>query len=156
MSQANSTTLTFQAMLDDGFIMTPNGLLNAIAELGLSKRKFLIFVFVFNKTFGFRKAFDRIALSQFVDATGIAKQHISQLLKELVSEKILIRQTTDAGYLYGINPALLDIGKQSKLSQHKTKKVEDSVTQTSNQGGSLNEVKRVTQTGNHNNINTKI
>ena len=119
----NQSTIdpAYQAMLDTGFIMVPATILCALADLGLNNREFKIVAFIFQKTFGFHKTFDWIALSQFVEATGIAKNHVSEILKKLVAREILIRRNFDDCIEIGINPALIGIGQNTEAYKKCTK-----------------------------------
>ncbi|MGI0120162.1 replication protein [Zooshikella sp. RANM57] len=154
MSQANTET-DFQTMLNDGFVMVPTLILIALSECRLSKRELKLVNFIILKTFGFHKMVDRISLSQFEEATGIAKHHTCQLLKKLVEDEVLVKKRARDGYLYGINPALIWRFSNSKLRQSNVKKSTEKVTKEGSTGVTETGTKRVTETGKHNIYNTK-
>lgn len=154
MSQANTET-SFQAMLNDGFVMVPTLILIALSECRLSKRELKLVNFIILKTFGFHKMIDRISLSQFEEATGIAKHHTCQLLKKLVEDEVLVKERARDGYSYGINPALMGKFNNSRLHQHSVKKSTEKVTKERSTGVTNTGTKGITETGKHNIYNTK-
>ena len=75
--------------LEDGFIRIANGIAKELAKTYMSSYESQILWCLFIKTYGFNKKEDWISNSQFVEATGIYKSHVSRTIKKLVERKIV-------------------------------------------------------------------
>jgi phage replication O-like protein O len=89
---------------NNGFFKIANELAEVLAKTSLTGSEVRILWVVLRKTWGWvqgnrRKDFDRIALSQFVLATGMKQANVVRALKSLVAYRLLLK--TDKGY--GIN-----------------------------------------------------
>jgi phage replication O-like protein O len=85
--------------LEDGFTPIANGIMDALARTRFSGYERSVLDFLFRKTYGWSKKSDLIALSQFVDATGIAKPNIVHTINRLVARKIVCVVKSDNGSL---------------------------------------------------------
>ncbi|MBL4866382.1 MAG: replication protein [Pseudomonadales bacterium] len=84
---------------EDGFTRIANELLEAIIHNDFSKREMKIIWAVIRKTYGWQQKFDRIALSQFEELTGLKKNHISTTLAALMDKKVVLKRD----YKYSLN-----------------------------------------------------
>jgi phage replication O-like protein O len=84
--------------LEDGFTKIANEILDSLAktEIKLGHYEWKILMMIFRKTYGWGKKEDTISISQFVEGTGIQKQHVCRSIKRLVKAKIV----TQLGYGY--------------------------------------------------------
>jgi phage replication O-like protein O len=75
----------------DGFAQLPNAMVKRLIELRIAGEEAQIFWVIFQKTIGWHKEKgDKIALSQFVKATGIIKQSVCQLINRLKKKNIIL------------------------------------------------------------------
>lgn len=82
---------------NDGFTKIENKFLEQLAKIRLSGEESQILLVIIRKTWGFRKEFDLISLSQFVDFTGINKQNCCRAISRLLSKKIITVIKKDKG-----------------------------------------------------------
>ena len=75
--------------LEQGFVRIANGIAKQLAKTYMSSYESQILWCLFVKTYGFNKKEDWISNSQFVEATGIYKSHISRTIKKLIQRKIV-------------------------------------------------------------------
>ena len=75
--------------LEQGFVRNANGIAKQLAKTYMSSYESQILWCLFVKTYGFNKKEDWISNSQFVEATGIYKSHISRTIKKLIQRKIV-------------------------------------------------------------------
>jgi len=73
------------------FLQAPNVLFENLARTYLSPNESKIVSFIIRKTYGWHKLEDWIALSQIVEATGIAKPNVSRTLNSLKRRNIIER-----------------------------------------------------------------
>jgi len=73
----------------DKYTKLSNELLDALIRYRIPGEQMQVFLFIIRKTYGFNKKKDAIALSQFVEATGIKKTAISRAIKGLLTKKII-------------------------------------------------------------------
>ncbi len=90
--------------LKNGYFPIANELAEALARSSISGSEVRILWVVFRKTWGWsdgdkRKDFDKISLSQFVEATEMKHTNVAKALKSLVVNRLLLK--SDKGY--GIN-----------------------------------------------------
>lgn len=84
--------------IESGYAPIPNAVLEALARGRFSCYERNVLDVIFRKTYGWSKKSDIISLSQFVDATGIARQHIFHTLKKLVQRNIIFKTVACLGY----------------------------------------------------------
>ena len=77
---------------EDGYTRIANELLEAIMRNDFSKREVKVIWAIIRKTYGWNQKFDRIALSQFEQLTGLKKNHISTTLASLVGKNVVLKQ----------------------------------------------------------------
>jgi len=90
---------------EDGFVAIANELAEAFAKIRISGEEWQCLWVILRKTYGWQKKQDSIPFSQFIEATGIIKQHINRAIRKLESKKVII--VTNIGYEkakgYGLN-----------------------------------------------------
>ena len=74
---------------EDGYTKLANELLDALCHTRIPGEPMQIFLTILRKTYGFGKKSDRIPLSQFVEATGITKTHVSRAIAKLAEMNII-------------------------------------------------------------------
>lgn len=89
--------------IEDGHTKIANELLDAILRFPFSKRELKIVLAVIRKTYGWNKKMDDISLSQIESLTGIFRTHLSKSINDLVSMKVLLKQSGKYGQMLGIN-----------------------------------------------------
>ena len=76
--------------LEDGYTRIANELLDAIISNRIPGEQMQCFLFILRKTYGYQKKEDMIALSQFVEASGMSKAHICRSLKTLEEKNLIV------------------------------------------------------------------
>ena len=91
--------------MEDGYTGVAHVLLEELMQSKhkFSGREFCIILTVIRKTYGYKKSADWIALSQFVELTGLKRQHCSNLINGLVARKVLSRKTIGNDQKLAIN-----------------------------------------------------
>lgn len=89
--------------LEDGYTRLANELLDAFLSAGISGRQWPILMAIVRKTYGFNKKEDDIGLSQLAEMTGIAKPHVSVVVRELVDRNIIVRKVGRYGHILAVN-----------------------------------------------------
>jgi phage replication O-like protein O len=91
--------------LENGFIPIATELFSAICHFRFPGEERQVFDAIIRQTYGWNKREDRISLSQFVEATGLAKPHIVHALSGLLLKKAIIvaEKGNDKGKWYSIN-----------------------------------------------------
>ena len=99
----------------DKYTKISNELLDALIRYRIPGEQMQVFLFIMRKTYGYNKKQDAIALSQFVDATGIKKANVSRAIKGLLSKKIIIiKKDNGIAHVYEI---IKDYEKWEPLSK---------------------------------------
>lgn len=75
---------------EDGHREIETSVLQALIRAGLSGLEYALVLFIIDKTWGWNKKEDQIALSQFVDATGLDKRNVGHYLKRLQDRHIIL------------------------------------------------------------------
>lgn len=104
-----------QAELENGYTRVANDTLDALSASDLSGREFRVLYVVIRRTYGFQKRIDWIALSQIVDATGIAKENVSRIISGLCEKQVIVREGDGYTKKIGINPQLTEWQVQKKV-----------------------------------------
>ncbi len=96
--------------MDDGHTRIAHGLLESLmqAKYKLSGREYAVLLVVIRKTYGYRKSEDWIALSQFVECTGINKSNCLKVINGLVERKIIVRKVQGNDQKLSINTNVSD------------------------------------------------
>lgn len=88
---------------EKGFTKIATELLDALARTPLSDHEGRIVIYVMRKTYGWKKTWDRLSLTQIMSGTGInSKSNVSEIVKKLVERKILTRRDLGAGKGYEV------------------------------------------------------
>jgi phage replication O-like protein O len=74
---------------ENGHVDISNEVMDALISHRVSGEEMQCLLFIIRKTWGWKKKEDRIALSQFVKATGINKQSCHRAIKRLESKKMI-------------------------------------------------------------------
>jgi phage replication O-like protein O len=86
---------------ENGHIDIANELGEALAKIRIPGEAMQILWVVIRKTYGFQKKEDWIAKSQFVESTGLCKQHVNRALDKLIAMNIVTQkgyEVTQKGY----------------------------------------------------------
>ncbi len=92
---------------EDGYLQIAMELVEKFSSLRIAGQEWQIIWTVWRKTWGWKKKNDRIALSQFVQATGIDRRKCHVLIQNLMNRNILTKSVTHNGdkriIKYGFN-----------------------------------------------------
>lgn len=109
---------------EDGYTAIANAIVEHLARQVISADEWRVLWVILRKTYGWRKAEDWISLSQFVEMSGMKKQHVCRAIKKLLSRRIItqtgngVTQIGNAqGWKYGLQKDFdqwLAIPKQPK------------------------------------------
>lgn len=90
---------------ENGYVAIATELFEAMIRFRIPGECEQVFKLVIRKTYGFNKKEDKIANSQFVDATGMKKGNVSRALSKLITNKLVIRSDNNSkdGNTYKIN-----------------------------------------------------
>lgn len=101
---------------EDGYTRIANELLDALCRIRIPGESMQVFLVIVRKTYGYGKKEDQIALSQFMEATGIKKKpNIVRALKQLSELKVIVIKKGNAGNTtYRINKLYLEWEPLSK------------------------------------------
>ena len=102
---------------DDSFVSIATELFEALIKLRISGVENQCLRFIIRKTYGWNKKEDWIALSQFVEATGLSKPHVVRALGQLRKKNIITKKDNGKGVSYGIQK---DYDKWSPLPKKVT------------------------------------
>lgn len=89
--------------LEDGFLRIANEVWDALIAIRIPGRARQILDLIIRKTWGFQKKSDYIALSQFVNATGISKRELSREFVKLRQMNLISQKADDNGVNYSFN-----------------------------------------------------
>lgn len=79
---------------ENGYTAIADEILEALSRRQLSGYEWRCLILIVRKTYGFHKKEDWIALSQFIDGTGIGKSHVCRALRMLVAQNIVTKGGT--------------------------------------------------------------
>lgn len=76
---------------DNGFAPIANEILEALAKkrIPFSDHEWKILMFLFRKTYGWKKLNDIISLSQFAEGTGTQRTHTNRALQKLIKKNVV-------------------------------------------------------------------
>ncbi len=91
--------------MDDGYTRIAHGIVEELmqSKYKLSGREYAVLMVVIRKTYGYRKSEDWIALSQFVESTGLDKCSCQKVIKGLAERKIINRKVQGHDQKVSIN-----------------------------------------------------
>jgi phage replication O-like protein O len=109
--------------LENGYVKIANELFDALCRIRIAGEQRQCLDVIIRKTYGFNKKSDCIALSQFVNITGIRKQNVKRALIALESKNIItvINKDNDVAIRYRINKNYASWEKLSKKSTYSIK-----------------------------------
>lgn len=88
--------------VENGHIRIANELGEALAKVNLSPYESRVLWVIIRHTYGWTKKFDRISYSQFEDATGLKRRHLSRALNNLLQRNIISRRGNGYKIYYGL------------------------------------------------------
>ena len=88
---------------EQGYTPIANEILDRIACVPLSGGELRVVMFIIRKTYGFQKKRDRIALSQFVEATQYQRRNLIYLIQQLEAKRIIIVEREEHGGEWSTN-----------------------------------------------------
>ncbi len=96
--------------MDDGYTRIAHGIVEELmqAKYKLSGREYAVLLVVIRKTYGYRKSADWVALSQFVECTGLDKSSCQKVIKGLAERKIINRKVQGHDQKVSINTEVSD------------------------------------------------
>jgi phage replication O-like protein O len=74
---------------EDGFTKIPNSLLEALIAAQLTKAEYKVALFIWRKTFGYRKDHDAISKSQMAAATGLSIRAVKYGIDGLKAKRVI-------------------------------------------------------------------
>lgn len=77
--------------VEDGYTAIANTILEKLAQARLSGSEWQIVIFIFRKTYGYKKKEDWISLSQFEQGCGIDRKNVCRYLKRLVAKQMIFK-----------------------------------------------------------------
>jgi phage replication O-like protein O len=90
--------------LEDGYIRIATEIWEALTAYRIPGEQMQVLFHIIRKTYGWGKKEDGIALSQFIQATGLKKQHVHRALKALKDKNIIVTKKGDYQYItYSFN-----------------------------------------------------
>jgi len=75
--------------LENGYIKIATEIIEALIRYRLSGEEMKCLLFIIRKTYGWNKKQDEISLSQFIEATGMAKSSVCRAIKNLKIKNII-------------------------------------------------------------------
>ena len=82
---------------ENGYTVISNELLEAFYQCKLQEYERVIILCIWRKTYGWNKKRDWVAYSQIEKETGMVKQSIAKIIKNLVNKKLLIKDKKSLG-----------------------------------------------------------
>ena len=82
---------------ENGYTVISNELLEAFYQCKLQEYERVIILCIWRKTYGWNKKRDLVAYSQIEKETGMVKQSIAKIIKNLVNKKLLIKDKKSLG-----------------------------------------------------------
>lgn len=89
--------------LEDGYTRLANELFDAILSFPFSARQLKVLMSIIRKTYGYNKKRDDMSASQIGAACGLARNHVSTVLGELVDLKVIKKQPGKFGMMIEVN-----------------------------------------------------
>ena len=90
--------------VENGYVRIATEIFEALCRIRINGEARQVFDVVFRKTYGFNKKEDRIALSQFVEATGLKKPTVCKALNKLKEMNlVIVTQKDNEDNIFQIN-----------------------------------------------------
>lgn len=90
---------------EDGYTAIANEIMDALCRIRIPGEEMQVLNAILRKTYGWKKCEDTIALSQFVEMTGLSKPHIIHSITGLLLKKVIIvaEKGNDKAKVYKFN-----------------------------------------------------
>lgn len=105
---------------ENGYTRIADTLLDALALEDLSKRELKICLVVIRRTYGFGKREALLSAAFMAEATGMARNHIGDVVPEMVRRGILTSRRTQNGNVIGLNKRFFPVPKTGATGVPKT------------------------------------
>jgi phage replication O-like protein O len=89
--------------LEQGYTKIANKILEKLAMYRISGEEWLILLTILRKTYGYNKKEDFISISQFYEATGLAKPSICRAINKLLKKNVINKKAKGDMGLYSFN-----------------------------------------------------
>ena len=89
--------------LEDGYLRIANELFDAILRFGFTHRQQSVLLAVIRKTYGYGKKRDDMSASQLGELCGIARNHVTEALKDLEEMGVIEKWDGQFGCVIGVN-----------------------------------------------------
>lgn len=89
--------------LEDGYTRIANELYEAILGFGFTQRQLLVLLTVLRKTYGYGKKEDDMSASQIGQMCNVGRNHVTEVIGQLVHMQVLNRESGTFGLVLGIN-----------------------------------------------------
>lgn len=89
--------------LEDGYTRLANELLEAILGFGFTGRQLLVIFAVIRKTYGYGKKQDDMSAAQIGQICGMGRNHVTEVIGQLVQMNVLNRASGAYGLVLGVN-----------------------------------------------------
>ena len=93
-----------------GFTQIHNAILNKLATTDLNGSEFRCLMFLFRKTYGYKKTEDKISFEQWSEGTGLARRSCIRTIQALIEKNIITASGVSVGRshvnTYGFNKYL--------------------------------------------------
>ncbi len=86
--------------IENGFTSIANEIMEALAKIRISGEEWQCLCVILRQTYGWQKKEDWIALSQFVDKTGMDKGNICRALNKLIAKMVIVKKDNGKGTTY--------------------------------------------------------
>lgn len=105
---------------DGNWSKVHNDIWESLAKTPLTGGEFRCLMFLFRKTYGFKKKEDKISLSQWSEGTGMKRQNVWVLLQSLIARKVIYCLSTGPkrAATWGFNKYVEQWGDESVMPQH--------------------------------------
>ena len=89
--------------LEDGYLRIANELFDAILRFGFTHRQQSVLLAIIRKTYGYGKKRDDMSAAQIGELCGIARNHVTEALKDLEAMRVIEKWDGQYGCVIGIN-----------------------------------------------------
>lgn len=89
--------------LEDGYTRIANELYEAILRFGFTQRQLLVLLTVLRKTYGYGKKEDDMSAAQIGQMCKVGRNHVTEVINQLVHMNVLTRASGTFGLVLGIN-----------------------------------------------------
>jgi phage replication O-like protein O len=107
---------TNDPQLEDGYTRIANELYEAILGFGFSQRQLLVVLTIIRKTYGYGKKEDDMSAAQIGELCNIGRNHVTEVIGQLVQMNVLNRASGTFGLKLGINKSYKSWVKEQSTS----------------------------------------